>query len=306
MPNDTIFPLISNLTDQKSLAIKETIANIAPLPTAVLFYGETGTGKDFWAQVTAALSPFQPLLNLGCGDVPETLLESEWFGFEKGAFTGADHDFSGKWKTAENGTIFLNNIDLLSLNMQAKLLRVLERKRFFRLGSNQETDIAARFIFSADSSITDKVQHGEFRSDLYFRIAAVSIFIPPLRERKNDIRPLLEYFCRQHHVDMHLAPDIMQKLLDYPWPGNIRELENFIFGLSVRQCALNEKEARLLLDQPHNILQTIQANERSLAEIEKEYITYLLRKYKNKSRVARILKVSRKSLYNKLKMYENH
>jgi transcriptional regulator with PAS, ATPase and Fis domain len=306
MPNDTIFTLISNLADQKSLAIKETIERIAPLQTAVLFYGETGTGKDFWAKVLAGLSPFLPLLNLGCGDVPETLLESEWFGFRKGAFTGADHDFSGKWKSAENGTIFLNNIDLLSLNMQAKLLRVIERKKFFPLGSAQEVDIAARFIFSADSSIAEKVQRNEFRADLYFRIAAVSVFIPPLRERKNDILPLLRFFCRQHQVELQLDPEILQKLLDYAWPGNIRELENFVFGLSVRGCPISEKDVRSLLDRPENILHAIQTGERSLAEVEKEYISYLLRKYKNKSRVARILKVSRKSLYNKLKMYENH
>lgn len=306
MPNDTIFTLISNLKDQKSLAIKETIEKIAPLQTAVLLYGETGTGKDFWAKALTGLSPFQPLLSLGCGDVPETLLESEWFGFQKGAFTGADRDFSGKWKTAENGTIFLNNIDLLSLNMQAKLLRVIERKKFFPLGSTQETDITARFIFSADSSIAEKVQRGEFRSDLYFRIAAVSIFIPPLRDRKKDILPLLQYFCRQLQVDMRLAPELLQKLLDYPWPGNIRELENFVFGLSVRGCPMSEKDVWSLLDRPQNILHVIQSGERSLAEVEKEYIAYLVRKYKNKSRVARILKISRKSLYNKLKIYENH
>jgi transcriptional regulator with PAS, ATPase and Fis domain len=306
MPNDTIFTLISNLKDQKSLAIKETIEKIAPLQTAVLLYGETGTGKDFWAKFLASISPFQPLLNLGCGDVPETLLESEWFGFQKGAFTGADHDFPGKWKNAEKGTIFLNNIDLLSLNMQAKLLRVIERKKFFPLGSTQEMDISARFVFSADSSIEEKVHGGEFRSDLYFRIATVSIFIPSLRERKNDIPPLLHYFCRQHQVDMQLTTQALQKLLDYPWPGNIRELENFVFGLSVRGCPMGEEEVRSLLERPQNILHAIKSGERSLAEMEKEYIAYLVHKYKNKSRVARILKISRKSLYNKLKMYENH
>ncbi|MCX6554618.1 MAG: sigma 54-interacting transcriptional regulator [Candidatus Aminicenantes bacterium] len=306
MPNDTIFTQISNLPDQKSLRIKETVEKIAPLPTAVLFYGETGTGKDFWAKVLAGLSPFQPLLNLGCGDVPETLLESEWFGFQKGAFTGADRDFDGKWQTAAKGTIFLNHIDLLSLNMQAKLLRVLERRKFFPLGSNQEKEITARFVFSADGAIAEKVRRGEFRADLYFRIAAVSLFIPPLRERRNDIEPLLRYFCRQRQVEIRLAPELMQKLAEYPWPGNIRELENFIFGLSVRGSALGEKDVRTLLDQPQNIMSIIQSGERSLAEVEQEYIGYLLRRYKNKSRVARILKVSRKSLYNKLKRYENH
>jgi len=306
MPNDTIFTLISNLADQKSLAIKETIAKLAPLPTAVLITGETGTGKDFWANVLAELSPFQPMLNLGCGDVPETLLESEWFGFQRGAFTGADHDFPGKWKSAASGTIFLNQIDLLSLNMQAKLLRVVERKKFFPLGSNQETDIAARFVFSADSSIAEKVHRGEFRSDLYFRIATVSVLIPPLRDRRDDILPLLRYFCRQQQVDMRLGPELLRKLREYPWPGNIRELENFVHGLSVRGGALDDQEAWSYLDRPQTVLQMIQSGERTLAEIEKEYIFYLMRKYRNKSHVARILGVSRKSLYNKLKSYENH
>lgn len=306
MPNDTIFTLISNLADRKSLAVKETIAKIAPLPTAALICGETGTGKDFWAGVLAALSPFQPLLNLGCGDVPETLLESEWFGYRQGAFTGADHDFAGKWQSAGAGTIFLNQIDLLSLNMQAKLLRVIERKKYFPLGSNRETDVAARFIFSADSSIAEKVRRGEFRSDLYFRIAAFNILLSPLRERRDDILPLLRYFCRQRQVEIQIGSELLQKLLNYPWPGNIRELENFVSGLSVRGCTLNENEVRSYLDQPQNILQVIQAGERPLAEVEKEYITYLVRKYKNKSRVALILGISRKSLYNKLKTYEDH
>ncbi len=306
MPNDTIFSLISNLADRKSQAISELVAKIAPLPTAVLFFGETGTGKDFWARVLAGLSPFQPLLNLGCGDVPETLLESEWFGFLKGAFTGADHDFPGKWKSAENGTIFLNQIDLLSLGMQAKLLRVIERKKFFQLGAARESEFAARFIFSADSTIAEKVQRGEFRPDLYYRIATVSVFIPPLRERPGDIEPLLRHFCRQHHVSLSLTPELLRQLLAYPWPGNIREMENFVFGLSVRGCALDELQLREWLDRPQNILQGILAGERSLAEMEREYIRYLVRKYRNKSLVARMLKVSRKSLYNKLKTYEKH
>jgi transcriptional regulator with PAS, ATPase and Fis domain len=304
MPNDTIFHLISNLADPKSLAIRELVTTVAPLPTAVLFYGETGSGKDFWARVLSDLSPFQPLLNLGCGDVPETLLESEWFGFLKGAFTGADHDFPGKWKSAENGTIFLNQIDLLSLNMQAKLLRVIERKKYFQLGAVRESDIAARFIFSADGGIAEKVRRGEFRSDLYYRIAAVSVFIPPLRERPGDIEPLLRHFCRQHHVTLSLSPEDWRRLLAYPWPGNIRELENFVFGLSVRGCALDDTQVRDWLDRPQHILQSIQAGEKSLAELEREYITCLVRQFRNKSRVARILKISRKSLYNKLKAYE--
>jgi transcriptional regulator with PAS, ATPase and Fis domain len=306
MPNATIFPLISNLPDPKSLAVKAAVEKVAALDTPVLLWGETGSGKDFWAAVLAASSPFQPLLNLGCGDVPETLLESEWFGYQKGAFSGADRDYAGKWRQAANGTIFLNQIDLLSLNMQAKLLRVIERKKVFPLGANVEADIGGRFLFSADSAIEDKVRRGEFRADLFYRISTVSIFIPPLRERKNDILPLLRHFCVQKGVPFALGEASRRRLLQYPWPGNIRELENFVSGLAVRGCALDEQGAWSLLDRPGPILAFIQSGERSLAEVEAEYIAYLLRKYRNKSQVARLLNISRKSLYNKLKPHEGH
>jgi transcriptional regulator with PAS, ATPase and Fis domain len=306
MPNATIFPLISNLADPKSLAVKAAVEKVAGLDTPVLLWGETGSGKDFWATVLAASSPFQPLLNLGCGDVPETLLESEWFGYQKGAFSGADRDFLGKWRQAGNGTIFLNQIDLLSLHMQAKLLRVIERKKIFPLGCNQEAAIMARFLFSADGTIEEKVRRGEFRADLFYRISTVSIYIPPLRERKNDILPLLNHFCAQKKVAIQLDEEARQKLLQYPWPGNIRELENFVNGVAVRGGVLDEKGVWGLLDRPRPIMDLIQSGERSLAEVEAEYTAYLLRKYKNKSRVARILDISRKSLYNKLKKHENH
>lgn len=306
MPNATIFPLISNLPDPKSLAVKAAVEKVAALDTPVLLWGETGSGKDFWAAVLAASSPFQPLLNLGCGDVPETLLESEWFGYQKGAFSGADRDYEGKWRQAARGTIFLNQIDLLSLNMQAKLLRVIERKKVFPLGANVEADIRARFLFSADSAIEDKVRRGEFRADLYYRISTVSIFIPPLRERQNDILPLLRHFCAQKGVPFELGEPSRRRLLQYPWPGNIRELENFVGGLAVSGCALDEKGVWTLLDRPEPILAFIRAGERSLAEVEAEYIAYLLRKYRNKSQVARMLNISRKSLYNKLKRHEDH
>jgi len=306
MPNATIFSLVSNLADPKSLAVKAAVEKVAGLDTPVLLWGETGCGKDFWAAVLAAGSPYQPLLNLGCGDVPETLLESEWFGYQKGAFSGADRDSAGKWRQAAGGTIFLNQIDLLSLNMQAKLLRVIERKKFFPLGADQEVGIACRFLFSADGAIEEKVRRGEFRADLYYRISTVSIFIPPLRERKGDILPLLRYFCGKHGVPAVLGDEPRQRLLQYPWPGNIRELENFVSGLAVRGRALDEEGVRTLLDRPRAILDFIQAGERSLAEVESEYIAYLLRRYRNKSQVARVLGISRKSLYNKLKGHESH
>ena len=306
MPSATIFPLISNLADPASLAVKAAVEKVAAVNTSVLLWGETGSGKDFWAAFLAALSPFQPLLNLGCGDVPETLLESEWFGYQKGAFSGADSDAPGKWRQAGPGTIFLNQIDLLSLNLQAKLLRAIERKKICPLGAVAEVDIPARFLFSADAAIEDKVRRGEFRADLYYRISTVSIFIPPLRQRQGDILPLLHFFCSRQGIPVALSDEARQRLLQYPWPGNIRELENFVYGLAVRGAALDDQRVWALLDRPGPVLDLIQAGERSLAEVEAEYTAYLLRKYRNKSQVARILGISRKSLYNKLKRHENH
>jgi transcriptional regulator with PAS, ATPase and Fis domain len=306
MPNATIFPLISNLPDPKSLAVKVAVERVAGLDTPVLLWGETGCGKDFWAEVLAASGPYKPLLNLGCGDVPETLLEGEWFGYQKGAFSGADRDYPGKWRQAAAGTLFLNQIDLLSPHMQAKLLRVIERRKFFPLGASQEADVSARFLFSADSTIEEKVRRGEFRADLYYRISTVSIFISPLRDRKKDIVPLLRYFCGQKGVPMRLGEEARRKLLQYPWPGNIRELENFVNGLAVSGGGLDDAGVWTLLDRPQPILNLIQSGERSLAEVEAEYTAYLLRKYRNKSQVARILDISRKSLYNKLKKRETH
>jgi transcriptional regulator with PAS, ATPase and Fis domain len=306
MPSATIFPLISNLADPASLAVKAAVEKVAAVNTPVLLWGETGSGKDFWAAFLAALSPFQPLLNLGCGDVPETLLESEWFGYQKGAFSGADSDAPGKWRQAGPGTIFLNQIDLLSLNLQAKLLRAIERKKICPLGAVAEVDIPARFLFSADAAIEDKVRRGEFRADLYYRISTVSIFIPPLRQRPGDILPLLHFFCSSQGVPVALSDKARQRLLQYPWPGNIRELENFVNGLAVRGAALDDQGVWTLLDRPGPILDLIQAGERTLAEVEAEYTAYLLRKYRNKSQVARMLGISRKSLYNKLKRHENH
>ncbi len=304
MPSATIFPRFFDLPDPASQAVKVTIEKVAGQDTPVLLWGESGSGKDYWAAFLAGASPFQPLLNLGCADVPETLLESEWFGYRKGAFSGADRDYPGKWRQAGKGTIFLNGIDLLGLPMQAKLLRAIERKRIFPLGSASEEEVAARFLFSADSSIEDKVRRGEFRSDLYYRISTVSIFIPPLRERPGDILPLLRHFCSRQGVAIALSGEARRRLLLYPWPGNIRELENFVSGLAVRGGRLDEKAVYALLDRPGAMLDFIRTGERTLAEVEVEYTAYLLRKYRNKSRVARILGISRKSLYNKLKHHE--
>ena len=304
MPNDTISIRLENLKDPKSLEIRETIGKIADLNTPVLICGETGTGKDFWAGYLHSISRFPRMLNLNCGDVPETLLESEWFGYRKGAFTDADRDYDGKWKSAGDGIIFLNQIDLLSLNLQSKLLRIIERKKYYPLGSNEEAAIDARFVFSADSTIEEQVESGKFRSDLYFRISTYKIFIPPLRERKKDLMSLMNYFARNRGIEMKIDARAMEMLFHYPWPGNIRELENFVANAAIMGGALTNENVDRLYARGARILDFARSSEATLKEMESAYIGYLLKKYRNKSRVASILKISRKSLYNKLKKDE--
>jgi transcriptional regulator with PAS, ATPase and Fis domain len=302
MQNDTIFTRIKNLRDKKSLAIKETIGQVADLNTNLLIYGETGVGKDFWVNYLFEISSFPTLMNLNCGDVPENLLESEWFGYKKGAFTGADRDYDGKWKKAEGGILFLNQVDLLSLNLQSKLLRIIERKKYYQLGSNQERDIRARFIFSADENIEGKVREGTFRQDLYYRISPYRICVPPLRERKKDILPLVRFFAGQNHLEVQISKKAEKFLTDYSWRGNIREIENFITTASVgkKELTLIDDDIFSLLKTSGNFFESVKNSDMSLEELEERYIDYLMRKYKNKVKVAEILKISRKSLYNKL------
>ena len=307
MQDDTIFTRLKNLKDKKSLKVQETIRRIADLETSVLLYGETGVGKDFWANYLFASSRFPSLLNLNCGDVPENLLESEWFGYRKGAFTGADRDYDGKWKKAAGGILFLNQVDLLSLNLQSRLLRIIERKKYYPLGSNQEEDIQARFIFSADDHIEQKVREGSFRHDLYYRISPYRVWVPPLRERKKDILPLVKFFARQKQLVVGISEKAEKVLLQYPWPGNIREIENFITTAAVgkNEPVLNDEDVFNLLTAAEVFFETVKNTDMSGEELENRYIEYLMRKYKNKVKVARVLGISRKSLYNKLNKFKD-
>jgi len=303
MEKDTIFTLIKNLKSKQSQQVQEMITKIANLNTNILIYGETGVGKDFLINYLYEISNFERLLNLNCGDVPESLLESEWFGYKRGAFTGASSDYEGKWRKANNGILFLNQIDLLSLNLQSRLLRIIERKKYYPLGSNQEVAINVRFIFSTDGDIEEKVRKGEFRQDLYYRISSYKIFIPPIRERKNDILPLIRYFAKKKKMKITLSPAGINTLLNYSWKGNIREIENLINNVSIQGEELNDDSLDILQTDSEELFQTHKDLEVSLSEVEKEYINFLLKKYKNKAKVAKILKISRKSLYNKLKRY---
>ncbi len=303
MQKDTISSLLENLKDPKSLEIKDFLDRSSKLNSSILFYGETGTGKDFWANYLFLKSNKEKFINLNCGDVPETLLESEWFGYKKGSFTGASEDFEGRWSLAENGILFLNQIDLLTVGMQARLLRILENRKYFSIGSREEKHINARFLFSTDGDIKEKIKNGTFRKDLFFRISSLSLLIPPLRERKNDILPILNYYANTKGLKVNLTSKGKENLLSFRWPGNIRELENFVNDISIRKDIIEDIDTEKLSEALFFAETHIFEEQPAWKELEKRYIEFLLKKHGNRSKVARILKISRKSLYNKIKKY---
>jgi DNA-binding NtrC family response regulator len=302
MPNDTISSLIERLPSPTSLEIRRQLDRAAHHGLSVLLHGETGTGKDVWAAYLQSLTDKGAFVSLHCADFPDSLLESQWFGYKKGAFTGATADHPGLWSSAQNGTLYLNRIDLLKPEIQSKLLRVIERRRYFPLGSNEEVGFTTRFIFSADDDLLHQVEAGLFRADLYYRISAFSIRIPPLRERKEDIQPLFQHFATRTGLKTALSGRGVETLLHHPWPGNIREMENLVTRCAVSEEKLDDLTLLRQLGQSA-FLTTVKAQEPTLMEMEKRYIHHLLNRYHSKTKVAEILGVTRKTLYNKLHLY---
>ncbi len=211
------------------------IKSVADTRTTVLLLGETGTGKGVLTKLLHELSQrrSKPFVNFYCGAVPDSLLESELFGHEKGAFTGAHKRHLGKFELAENGTLFLDEIGTISLASQLKLLKVLQERTFQRVGGEREISADVRIIAATNHDLEEQCNQGSFRKDLYYRLNVFPIFVPPLRERKEDILALAEYFLAQLNAlygkcIQGLQTRVASSLVDYAWPGNIRELENLI------------------------------------------------------------------------------
>lgn len=222
-------------SDPRSRALHELIARIAPSEATVLITGETGTGKELVARHVHALSNRKDasFVAINCGAFSETLIESELFGYERGAFTGAQQAKQGWFEAAKGGTLFLDEIGDLPLPMQVKLLRVLQEREVVRLGSRRPIPIDVRLIAATNIDLTEAVRAGRFREDLFYRLQVVSLPLQPLRERPGDILPLARHFVQSYAGRLHLPTVLMtqeaeQALLAYPWPGNIRELENVI------------------------------------------------------------------------------
>ncbi len=296
--------------DPTSRKLREEIAKIAASASTVLIRGESGTGKDLLASVLHYLgpNPDEPLVKIDCASLPLELLESELFGYEKGAFTGASQMKHGRLETAGRGTIVLDEVAALSPPMQAKLLRVIEEKRFERLGGHRPVEVEARIVALTNVDLEEAVARHAFREDLYYRLSVIPLVVPPLRERRGDIRPLAEHFVAQLAA-VHRRPQrtisaaAMAALERYAFPGNVRELRNMIERAVVYGATAGIRPE----DLPAHARQVGgEPGERrmSLEELERSYIAEVLDlAHGRKSRAAAILGISRKTLLEKRKKY---
>ena len=278
------------------------IKKVAKTDATVLILGETGTGKDLAARAIHDLSPRrdQPFLAQFCGSIPDTLLESELFGYKKGAFTGATQDKKGLFEVADNGTFFLDEIADISVALQAKLLRVIQNQEIIRLGDSVIRKVNVRLIAATNKDLRQLVQEGKFREDLFYRLNVFPITAPPLRERKEDITLLADHLLRKHgNPETHFTPETIKKLESFRWPGNVRQLENVI----QRSIILCEGDTILpeyiILEEADSIEES---EELTLKEFEKILLIKRLEKYKgNRTFTAKSLGVSVRWIQLKLK-----
>ncbi len=294
--------------------IYKLITEVAVTTSTVLIEGETGTGKDLVARAIHYHSPRReyPFVTVNCAALPATLLESELFGHVKGAFTGAISDRKGRFESASGGTVFLDEIGEISPAVQVKLLRVLEKQQFERVGETKTIQVDIRLIAATNQTLLEKVERGEFRQDLYYRLNIVRLKLPPLRERREDIPLLLEHFISlfNKRTGRHVtgvSPEAMNVLVDHPWPGNVRQLENAIEHAFIH-CQRGLIQPQHLPEElgvpERRILAKASQKRCPLAELERELIIEILAKHKwNRALAAGDLGISRSSLWRKMKKH---
>ncbi|HYL85039.1 MAG TPA: sigma-54 dependent transcriptional regulator [Candidatus Angelobacter sp.] len=287
--------------------VYEMIEMVAPTDATVLITGESGTGKEVVARAIHDASPrrLMPFMAIHCGALTETLLESELFGHERGAFTGAQARRKGKFEAAEGGTVFLDEIGDISLKTQTDLLRVLQDKEIVRIGSTAPFKVDFRCIAATNRDLEAMVKEGTFRFDLFYRLNVVSLHLPPLRDRREDIPLLAESFLRKHAIAMNksvarISPEAMTLLMNYDWPGNVRELENAV----ERALVIGKGPEIVPPDFPMQLTAPHSPSGRRLEDVARVHIERVLEETGwNLTRAAEILAIDRSTLYSKIKSY---
>ena len=293
--------------------IFDKILKVAPTDSTVLITGESGTGKELVAQAIHANSrrKNREFVAVDCSSLVETLLESELFGHVKGSFTGAHQTKHGFFELANHGTFFFDEISNLSLNIQAKLLRVIQEREFMKVGDQQKINLDIRIVSASNSELTEAIRKGTFREDLYYRLSVVPIHLPPLRERKQDIPLLIRHYIdklshKMKKSRLDVSSEAMDILTEYAWPGNVRELEHTMERILILEDTDMIRAANLptFITQRQGELQMFSEEPVSLEQLEKKYISFVLKRTKgNKSEAADILGINRKTLAAKIRKY---
>jgi two-component system nitrogen regulation response regulator GlnG len=310
-------------------AILKVIADVklvAGSNFTVVIQGETGTGKELVARAIHDVSPRSraPMVPLDCAAIPETLFESELFGYEKGAFTGASTARAGKFELAQGGTLFLDEIGNMPLNSQVKLLRAIQEKTFFRVGGRQPTTVDVRLLVATNQDLNTEVARGSFSRDLFYRLSEFTILIPPLRDRKEDIVHLSNLFLEATSIELNktglaFSDAALQELLEHPWPGNVRQLKSVV-RRAVLQAESIIRPEHLVLEGPNSLvthrpltrredlewegLSLKDIVRRITAEVERRVLTQVLRRTEgNKAEAARLLQIDYKTIHSKIKQY---
>ncbi len=292
--------------------VVELISTVAPTETSVLITGESGVGKELVARAVHANSPraYMPLVVVNCGALPEGTLESELFGHERGAFTGAQYRHKGKFELADGGTLFLDEIGEISPKIQVELLRVIEEKKVTRMGGSASVEADFRLVAATNRDLKREVTEGRFREDLYYRINVFEIHVPPLRDRREDIRDLVLHFAQRFAGQMNrpvpqFTAPAMERMEAHDWPGNVRELSNAIErALVVQRGGVIDAED-LPIEQGSAVVPGRPASgDRSLATVERDHVLAVLEETDwNISEASRVLRIDRGTVYNKIKQY---
>ena len=293
--------------DQNMQSVFRLIEDAAPTDASILIEGESGTGKELVARAIheSSTRKDQPFVVINCSAYPSTLLESELFGHEKGAFTGAIKAKPGRFERADGGTVFLDEVGEIPLSAQVKLLRVLQTQKFERLGGEQTISVNVRTLAATNKQLLEEVKGGDFREDLYYRLNVIQIKLPPLRDRRNDIPLLVRHFLKKFRLEqgkevVGLSHEAMRTFLDAPWPGNVRELEN-----AVEHAVILAKGKNIQLpDLPTSLAAESETRQKSILDHEKDLIGNILSECEwNKAEAARRLGISRSTLYEKIRRY---